>query len=154
MDDYFETDQSSDAPAEPSTDSQSTPTLVSDTCCMFFMSDNKEPLTNLVKVCAICVYTNTTLLCRTCSVQFMLKDILSAERVSAQSLGLTCITAAVDISPNILNSLDQILPFMESQDPKLRGSTSKVVKFIFLEKAESYSVDESGSCMIMINCIP
>lgn len=52
--------------------------------------------------------------------------MLSSARISAQSLGMVCITAAVDINPNVLKSLESIVPFLESQDPKLRSSVSKV----------------------------
>lgn len=58
--------------------------------------------------------------------QFLLENVLSAERISAQSLGLVCITAALDINHQCLNSLELILPFLKSEDPKLRSSVSKV----------------------------
>ena len=47
-------------------------------------------------------------------------------RVSAQSLGLACITAAVDISPPILPTLEPLEMFAFADDPKLRCRFIKV----------------------------
>ena len=43
-------------------------------------------------------------------------------RVSAQSLALACVCAAVDLQPSLLPSLQPLLPFTSSSsDPKLKS---------------------------------
>ncbi len=59
--------------------------------------------------------------------QYLTLNVLSSNRISAQSLGLSCITSAIDINPETLLSLECIVPFLQAQDPKLRSSVSKVV---------------------------
>ena len=58
--------------------------------------------------------------------QYLLDTVLKNGRVSAQSLALACITAAVDLQPSLLVSLDTLTPFTTAQDPKLRSRAAKV----------------------------
>lgn len=58
--------------------------------------------------------------------QYLKVNVLSSDRVSAQSLGLSCITNAIDINPHILTSLESVSTFLKAQDPKLRSSVTKV----------------------------
>lgn len=53
--------------------------------------------------------------------------MLTSNRISAQSLGLTCVTSAIEIDPLILTSLDPIAPFLAAEDPKLRSGVVKVL---------------------------
>lgn len=53
--------------------------------------------------------------------QYLNLNVLSSDRISAQSLGLACITSAIEIDPNIITSLESIGPFLVAQDPKLRS---------------------------------
>jgi hypothetical protein len=58
--------------------------------------------------------------------QFLMNTVLSSTRVSAQSLGLACITSAVEINPHVMTSLDPISRFLVAHDPKLRSGVAKV----------------------------
>lgn len=66
-----------------------------------------------------------------------MQKILPSHRVSAQSLGMACITSAVDVHPSHLMSLDSITTFMTAQDPKLRSSVTKVYN-TFLQAYKLY----------------
>ena len=59
--------------------------------------------------------------------QYILNNVLLNTRVSAQSLGLACITAAVDICPPILQQLASLEVFANADDPNLRCRFSKVL---------------------------
>jgi len=59
--------------------------------------------------------------------QYILNNVLLNTRVSAQSLGLACITAAVDICPPILQQLAPLEVFANADDPNLRCRFSKVL---------------------------
>ncbi len=58
--------------------------------------------------------------------QYLLETVLKNGRVSAQSLGLACATAAVDLAPWVLPSLSPVTPFTTAGDPKLRNRAVKV----------------------------
>ena len=73
----------------------------------------------------MCCFVTITFL-----MQYLALKVLSSDRVSAQSLGLSCITCAIDINPTIFLSLEHVLPFIQAQDPKLRSSVSKVCTYI------------------------
>ena len=64
--------------------------------------------------------------------QYVLNTVLKNGRVSAQSLGLACITAAVDLAPSVLLTLDLLIPFTTAGDPKLRNRAVKVSNLLGL----------------------
>lgn len=67
--------------------------------------------------------------------QHLLLSTLSSNRVSAQSLGLMCISYSVDLMPSSITTLEPFFPFITASDPKLRSSVSKVkIKTILLYK--------------------
>ena len=74
----------------------------------------------------ICVSWFTISLLPSLPIQYILNSVLPNMRVSAQSLGLGCITAAVDISPTILPTLESLEVFAFADDPKLRCRFIKV----------------------------
>lgn len=69
--------------------------------------------------------------------------MLKNGRVSAQSLGLACITAAVDLAPSVLLSLDLLIPFTTAGDPKLRNRAVKVSKLCCIETLRLKGLAES-----------
>lgn len=60
-------------------------------------------------------------------VQFLLERILTHSRVSVQSLGLTCLAAAVCLDPTCLSNLNGVREFATSEDPKLVSKTAKLL---------------------------
>lgn len=52
--------------------------------------------------------------------------VLSSTQISAQSLGLACITSAIEIDPHAMTSLESIATFLVAEDPKLRSGVAKV----------------------------
>ena len=67
-------------------------------------------------------------------IQYILNSVLPNMRVSAQSLGLACVTAAVDISPLILPTLEPLEMFALADDPKLRCRFIKVSGYLITIK--------------------
>lgn len=98
---------------------------LSDVNCMTLKSECNEPLKNLSEVSCE-VKLRVRIIAHVNFSQFLMTRVLSSDRISAQSLGLVCITSAVEINLDILTSLESIVPFVEARDPKLRSSSTKV----------------------------
>ena len=88
-------------------------------------------------------------------IQYIQNSVLPNMRVSAQSLGLACITAAVDISLPILPTLEPLEMFAFADDPKLRCRFVKVcISSEYCHRAFFVKVldhDEGGLANIIIN---
>ncbi len=113
-----------------SDDDDETPPIVGvarivDTSCLAIKEGPKVILPSLIRVgeensAEMSIHSVTLFL------QYVLETVLKNGRVSAQSLGLACVTAAVDLSPSVLSSLTPLIPFTTAGDPKLRNRAVKV----------------------------
>lgn len=70
--------------------------------------------------------------------QHIYTNVLEDSRVSVKSLGLSCITAALDIYPYTCITLDSVESHLQAKDPKLRSqavlvcTVSEVISIIIL----------------------
>ena len=62
----------------------------------------------------------------TVQLQHIYTNVLEDSRVSVKSLGLSCITAALDIYPYACITLDSAESYLLAKDPKLRSQAVMV----------------------------
>lgn len=58
---------------------------------------------------------------QTVQLQHIYTNVLEDSRVSVKSLGLSCITAALDMYPYPCITLDSVESYLQAKDPKLRS---------------------------------